>query len=83
MHEQYLTLSFHTYNIIMYNTISNSNAWWLCSVSEEVGTGSQNHMTYGQDFLQAGSFWLPRQKLAGLFLEMWTLLANFAMTSDR
>ena len=33
-------------------------------------------------FLQAGSFWLPRQEFAGLFLEIWTLLANFTVTSE-
>ena len=33
-------------------------------------------------FLQAGSFWLPRQEFAGLFLEIWTLLANFALPSE-
>ena len=30
-------------------------------------------------FLQAGSFW---QEFAGLFLEIWALLAKFAGTSE-
>ena len=33
-------------------------------------------------YLQAGSFGLPRQEFAGLFLEIWTLLANFAVPSE-
>ena len=50
-------------------------------MSEEVGTGSQNHMTYGQDFCKLAVFGCQGRSLLGCF-EIWTLMANFAVPSE-
>ena len=56
------------------------------SPEEVESRGGWNRKSKSHDlrarFLQAGSYWLPRQEFAGLFLEIWTLLANFAVPSE-